>query len=75
MVSAIDQYVIKKVRDIRKKKKISQSQLAFELDLSTSFIKKIENDQYDRKYSVSQLNDIAKLLECRICDFFPENPL
>lgn len=75
MVTEIDKYVIKRVKEIRKKKRISQSQLAFELDLPTSFIAKAEGGREDKKYNVSHLNSIAKILECTIQDFFPEKPL
>ena len=75
MVSAIDKYVIEKVKERRLKKGISQSQLAFELNLSNGFIGMIESGKYEKKYSVSQLNEIAKVLECSPRDFLPKEPV
>ena len=75
MVSKVDKYVIQKVREKRLQKGFSQSQLAFELDLSTSFIAMIESGKYDKKYNVDHLNEIAKILECSPKDFQPEKPL
>lgn len=75
MVGEIDKYVIEKVKEKRIEKGFSQSQLAFELDQSNSFIKKIESGKYGKKYNVGHINAIAKILECSIYDFFPKQPL
>jgi transcriptional regulator with XRE-family HTH domain len=75
MVSKVDKYAIDKVREKRQQKGISQSQLAFELDMSTSFIAMIESGKYDKKYNVQHLNDIARILECSPKDFQPAKPL
>jgi transcriptional regulator with XRE-family HTH domain len=75
MVSSIDKYVIQKVREIRLEKGISQSQLAFELDQSNSFIAKVESGKYGKKYNVYHLNKIAIILGCSPKDFLPEFPL
>lgn len=75
MLHPIDEYVIKKVKEKRKEKGLSQSQLAFELDQSNSFIAKVESGKYDKKYNVHHLNEIAKILGCSFADFFPKQPL
>jgi transcriptional regulator with XRE-family HTH domain len=71
MVSLIDKYVIQKVKEMRVAKGVSQSQLAFELDQSNSFIAKIESGKYGKKYNVHHLNQIALALECSPKDFLP----
>ena len=77
MVSTkIDKYVIQKVREKRLAKGISQSQLAFELGYkSQGYIGMIESGKYGKKYSLAQLNEIAKVLECTVYDLLPKNPL
>lgn len=75
MISKVDKYVIEKVREKRHQKGLSQSQLAFELDMATSFIAMIESGKYDKKYNVQHLNEIAKILECSPKDFQPAKPL
>lgn len=78
MRSEIDQYIIDKVRDIRKKKKISQEKLAFELGFeSMAYIGAIESTQPDSNkcYNCKHLNQIAKYLKCSPKDFWPEMPL
>ncbi len=76
MPTEIDKYVIRKVREKRIEKKMSQSQLAFELGYaSQGYIGMIESGKYNKRYSVEQLNQIAKILECSIHDFLPHKPI
>jgi len=76
MVTEVDKYVIQKVKERRVKKGLSQSQLAFEIGLaSKSFIAMLESGKYGKKYSVAQLNEIAKILECSPRDFLPKEAL
>lgn len=74
MVSKIDKYVAEKVKQKRIEKGLSQSELANKLDVSHGFIGKIESGKYGKKYSLSQLNDIAIILKCSISDLLPERP-
>jgi len=75
MVTAIDKYVIQEVKRRRTEKKFSQSKLAFELDVPTSFIAMIESGKYDKKYNVAHLNALARILECSPKDFMPDRAL
>ncbi|MDR3680437.1 MAG: helix-turn-helix transcriptional regulator [Flavipsychrobacter sp.] len=72
MISEIDKYVIGKVKERRLQQGLSQSQLAFELDVPTSFIAMIESGQYNKKYNVTHINNLAKALNCSPKDFMPE---
>jgi len=74
MISEIDKYVIGKVKERRLQQGFSQSQLAFELDVPTSFIAMIESGQYNKKYNVTHINNLAKALGCSPKDFMPEEP-
>ena len=73
--STVDKYVIERVREQRIAKGFSQSQLAFELDVSTGFIAMVESGKYPQKYNVNHLNDIARIFECSPKDFMPPKPL
>lgn len=78
MRSAIDQYIIDKVRDFRIKRKISQEQLAYELGFeSKGYIGAIESINPDRTecYNCKHLNQIAKLFKCSPKDFWPDEPI
>lgn len=75
MVTKVDKYVIEKIRERRITKGFSQSQLAFELDMSTGFIASIESGKYDKKYNIHHVNEIARILECSPKDFLPIKPI
>lgn len=75
MVSKIDKYVIQRVKEMRIEKGISQTMLANRLDVSHGFIGKVESGKYEKKYSLSQINDIALILKCNIQDLLPGKPL
>ena len=75
MKSAIELYIVQKVKEQRKKRKMSQRYLADCLNVSQSFIKNIENENDDTAYNIDHLNEIAKIFDCSIRDFFPEKYL
>jgi transcriptional regulator with XRE-family HTH domain len=78
MREPIDQYIIDKVIEIRKKLKITQLQLAFALGYkSVGYIGAIEslNPKRVECYNTKQLNKIAVFLKCSPKDFWPEEPI
>ena len=75
MKSALELYIVQKVKEQRKKRKMSQRYLADCLNVSQSFIRNIENENDDTAYNIDHLNEIAKIFDCSIRDFFPEKYL
>ena len=75
MKSAIELYIVQKVKEQRKKRKMSQRYLADCLNVSQSFIRNIENENDDTAYNIDHLNEIAKIFDCSIRDFFLEKYL
>jgi transcriptional regulator with XRE-family HTH domain len=78
MRSAIDQYIIDRVREIRKQKKVSQEKLAYALGFeSKAYIGAIEsnNPVRDETYNTVHLNQIARILNCSPKDFWPDKSL
>jgi transcriptional regulator with XRE-family HTH domain len=69
----IEQYVIDTVRKMRIEKKMSQKDLAFDLDVSVGFIGDVENPKFRAKYNLKHLNELAKIFKCSPKDFLPEN--
>ena len=67
--------IVQKVKEQRKKRKMSQRYLADCLNVSQSFIRNIENENDDTAYNIDHLNEIAKIFDCSIRDFFPEKYL
>jgi transcriptional regulator with XRE-family HTH domain len=74
-LTAIEQYVIDKVKEKRLAKKISQANLARMLEVSEGFIGNIENPNYRDKYNLNHLNELAKIFKCSPKDFLPDKPL
>jgi transcriptional regulator with XRE-family HTH domain len=78
MRSAIEQYIIDRVREKRVEKKMSQAELAFKLGFeSSSYVGEIESTKPDsiKSYNIDHINEIAKILECSPKDFWPEKPV
>jgi transcriptional regulator with XRE-family HTH domain len=71
----IERYLIKRVKEIRESKGISQTALSLTIGKSTSFISDIEAPSKKAKYNVIHLNLIAKALGCSPKDFWPEVPV
>jgi len=73
--SKVDLYVINKVREMRLERKISQAELAYELEMSVGFIGKVESKNYASHYNIKHLNQLAKILKCSPQDFLPKKPI
>lgn len=73
--TAIEQYVIDKVKEKRIQKGFSQKDLAYMIDVSIGFIGDVENPKYRAKYNLNHLNELAKIFECSPKDFLPDLPL
>jgi len=74
-ISPIEQYVIDRVRAMRKEHGLSQRDLAYQLDIDQSFLAAIESPKNRAKYNLSLLNEIAKIFKCSPKDFLPDLPL
>jgi ribosome-binding protein aMBF1 (putative translation factor) len=74
-LSAIDQFVIDKVRQMRKDRGISQKELSHLLDLSIGFIGDIESPKGRAKYNLKHINDLALIFECSPQELLPEKPI
>lgn len=70
--TTIELFIIEAVKKRRLELKINPSKLSKEIGLSRSFVRQIENLDMGNRYTVNQLNEIAKVLKCNICDFFPK---
>lgn len=71
----IEQYIIKRIKDIREEKGISQTSLSLAIGKSTSYISDIEAQSKTAKYNIKSLNLIAIALGCSIKDFLPDDPI
>jgi len=71
----IERFIIKKVKEIREKKGLSQVDLSLAIGKGTTFISDIEAPSKKAKYNVIHLNIIAKALGCSSKDFWPDKPI
>ncbi len=73
--SDIELFVIRKVKELREAKGISQAQLAHLLDFSIGFIGQIESPKYPAKYNLNHINKLAEIFGCSPKDFLPDSSL
>lgn len=74
-LSAIDRYIIDRVRELRMKKGYSQEHLSGLIGRSEGYIGNVESPKRGKHYNSKILNELAKALECSPKDFWPEKPL
>lgn len=67
--------VIGLVKDIRVKKDLSQSDIAFFLSVTSGYIGQIESVNSPSKYTLDQLNKLALEMDCSPRDFIPVEPI
>lgn len=69
--TTIESYIIEAVRKRREGLKISPNKLSLEMGLVRNFVSCTENYTRGYKYNSNHLNELAKILECSISDFYP----
>ncbi|WP_298611488.1 helix-turn-helix domain-containing protein [uncultured Odoribacter sp.] len=74
-LTSIETYVIDAVSKRRKECCITTRALSISIGLEESFVGLVENPKTRTKYSLNHLNEIAKILNCSLSDFFPPSPL
>jgi transcriptional regulator with XRE-family HTH domain len=75
LLTPIEQYVINVVKRKREERGWSQKELAYEMNLSISYIGDLESTKERAKYNLNHINELAKVFECSPKDFLPEKPL
>lgn len=74
-MTAIEEYVIKRVKEMRIERNISQAELADLMNISHSFVGDVESTNRRAKYNLNHINTLAKIFNCNFSDFFPPTPL
>lgn len=67
--------VIDKVTEMRRKKNLSQDEIAIILGLSRGYIGQIESPNSPSTYNINHLNRLAYELGCSPQDFMPNKPI
>lgn len=73
-ISQLDWYIINRVKQLRKEKGISQSELSVKMGFSEKFVGSIENPTLNARYNISHLNLLAKALDCTLHELMPAKP-
>jgi len=73
--SDIEAFVINKVKEMRVKANLTQSELAMELNVSNGFIGQAESSKSASKYNLNHINQLAIIFKCSVKDFLPDKPL
>jgi transcriptional regulator with XRE-family HTH domain len=70
--SEIELFVISKAKALREQANLSQSELAFKLDVSNGFIGQVESPNSPSKYNLDHIDKLAIIFNCSPKDFLPE---
>jgi transcriptional regulator with XRE-family HTH domain len=74
-LTALDRYIMEKVKERRKELKITQFDLSVQIGKNEHFVGHVESQSDRAKYNLSHLNEVAKVFNCSIKDFLPDRPL
>ncbi|HTB52673.1 MAG TPA: helix-turn-helix transcriptional regulator [Ferruginibacter sp.] len=72
--SAIELYIIERVKERRIELKLSQADLAFKLGVSYGFIGQVESKKFPAKYNMEHLDRLAFIFKCSPKEFLPDKP-
>ena len=75
MKSAVELYVINKVKECREAHDMSQRYMSDCLNYTHTFVNQVEDPNNPLAYNLDHLNEIAKLFKCSMKDFMPDRPL
>lgn len=70
--SEIELFVISKAKALREQANLSQSELAFKLDVSNGFVGQVESPNSPSKYNLDHIDKLAVIFNCSPKDFLPK---
>lgn len=73
--TTIEAYIIAIVKRKRLAAKYSQRALSIKMGVDESYVGQAESLTEEVKYNMNHINELAKIFECPISDFFPDPPL
>lgn len=71
----LDKLIAQRVKEKRDAIKLSQDDLAYEIDVQGQFIAQVEDPTNPSHYNLTHLNQIALYFECSLHDLIPANPI
>lgn len=73
--SKFEMAVVERVKEVRISLQKSQAYVAMVLDVSEGYIGQVESPKYASRYTLDQLNKLAKEFGCSPQRFIPEHPI
>jgi transcriptional regulator with XRE-family HTH domain len=73
--SEIELFAISKAKSLREQANITQSELAFKLDVSNGFVGQVESSNSPSKYNLDHIDKLAVIFKCSPKDFLPDTPI
>ncbi len=73
-MTQIEEYIVKRVKEMRTERGWSQQALADYMNLSQGFIRDVESPRRRQKYNLNHINTLARIFNCSFSEFFPEKP-
>ena len=70
--TAIELFVISKVKEKREQANLTQAELAYKLEVSLGFIGQAESPNHKSKYNLNHINKLALIFKCSPQEFLPE---
>jgi transcriptional regulator with XRE-family HTH domain len=74
-ISEMDWFLINKVRELRKARNLSQTDLSDAMGLAEGVVGKIENPNNSAKYNIRHITLLTNALNCSPCEIMPGEPL
>ncbi|MCH3923439.1 MAG: helix-turn-helix domain-containing protein [Bacteroidales bacterium] len=75
MRTAIELYVIDKVKDLRHRENMSQIELSNRMGVATGFVGKVESSTSLSKYNLNHINKISEIFDISPRELLPEKHL
>lgn len=72
LCTSVEKFVIEAVRRRRETLNITPKELSLKVGLNGDWVNKVENPRKREKYNLNQLHEIARALDCKLADLFPE---
>lgn len=72
--SEIELFVISIIKKKREEAGLTQAQFAFKMEVTYGFIGQVESPNFRAKYNLNHINQAAKIFNCSVKDFFPNDP-
>lgn len=72
MITPLEEYILKIIVDKMNEKGITATELSLSMNKNAGFISRLLNPKERQKVNMFHVNIIARVLRCKMSDFFPD---